>query len=416
MDDSHGLAVLVADCEAGVRLLLSRLEELEAQNPVEGALEGHRRLWIGAHRSQATVPPTVATFDQLSADQRAILELVLKRGQTYEELSDMLGMPESRVRELAESSLVTLAPLSAEGVDRDWRGQLADYVLGQQTGPESTATRGHLRRSEPARTWARSLMDSLDDLYTGDGPPAIPEGDRSSARAERRPRRERAPAAAAGAGAGAEDGEADDGPTRALTPEARAAVRRRRLMGAGAAAAVLVVLGVLVWPIGLLTGGDEKAKNEPAAGNGQPRLVGQTVLKPIEGNKQGGGVAVVAERGGQRQLIVQAQLPRSQRRQAYEVWLYNTDGDAMSIGAQVTDKQGRYQGAGPLPKAFDKFEFIDISREAIDRNAKHSGTSFLRGPLAPLKGEGGGPQPQQPQLPQQQPQQPQPQPQQPQQP
>ena len=335
----------------------------------------------------------MATFDQLSADQRAILELVLKRGQTYEELSDMLGMPESRVRELAESALVTLAPLSAEGVDRDWRGQLADYVLGQQTGPESTATRGHLRRSEPARTWARSLMDSLDDLYAGDGPPAIPEGDRSAPRAERLPRRERARPAA-----GAEDGEEDDGPTRALTPEARAAVRRRRLMGAGAAAAVLVVLGVFVWPIGVLTGGDEKPKNQ-RAGNGQPRLVGQTVLKPVEGNKQGGGVAVVAERGGQRQLIVQAQLPRSQRRQAYEVWLYNTDGDAMSIGAQVTDKQGRYQGAGPLPKDFDKFEFIDISREAIDRNAKHSGTSFLRGPLAPLKGQGSGVQ--QTQVPQQ---------------
>ena len=341
----------------------------------------------------------MATFDQLSADQRAILELVLKRGQSYEELSEMLGMPESRVRELAESALVTLAPLSADGVDRDWRGQLADYVMGQQTGPESTATRGHLRRSEPARTWARSLMDSLDDLYEGDGPPAIPEGDRSAARAERRPRHERGRPAA-----GPEDGEAGEGPKGALTPEAEAAVRRRRLLGAGAAVTVVVALGVLVWPIGVLTG-DEEPKSQRAGGNGQPKLVGQTVLRPVEGNKQGGGVAVVAERSGQRQLIVQAQLPPSRRRQAYEVWLYNSDGDSQSIGAQVTDKQGRYQGAGPLPKDFDKFEFIDISREAIDRNAKHSGTSFLRGPLAPLKGEGGGPQPQLPQ--QQQPQQPQ---------
>lgn len=309
----------------------------------------------------------------------------------------MLGMPESRVRELAESALVTLAPLSAEGVDGDWRGQLADYVLGQQTGPESTATRGHLRRSEPARTWARSLMDSLDDLYEADGVPAIPEGDRSAGRGERRPRREPPPPAS-------EDGEADAAPGHALTPDAEAAVRRRRLMGAGAAATVLVALGVLVWPIGVLTGEDEKPKSQQAGGKGGPKLVGQTELRPLDGNKQGGGVAVVAERGGQRQLIVQAQLPPSRRRQAYEVWLYNSDGDAQSIGAQVTDKQGRYQGAGPLPKDFDKFEFIDISREPIDRNAKHSGTSFLRGPLAPLKGQGNAAQPQQPQLPQPQPQ------------
>ncbi len=346
----------------------------------------------------------MATFDQLSADQRAILELVLKRGQPYEELSDMLGIPESRVRELAESALVTLAPLSAEGVDRDWRGQLADYVLGQQTGPESTGTRGHLRRSEPARTWARSLMDSLDDLYEGDGLPAIPDAERSAARPDRRPRRERVRPAA-----GPEDGEAEEGPRPALTPEAEAAVRRRRLLGAGAAVAVLVVLGVLLWPIGVLTGDDEKPTNQQAANNGQPRLVGQTVLRPVEGSKKGGGVAVVAERGGQRQLIVQAQLPPSQRRQAYEVWLYNSDGDSQSIGAQVTDKQGRYQGAGPLPRDFDKFEAIDISREAIDRNAKHSGRSILRGPLGPLKGQGAG---QQPQLPQQEP----PAPQQPRQP
>jgi len=325
----------------------------------------------------------VATFEQLSADQRAIVELILKRGQSYEELSDMLGMPEDRVRELAQTALAELAPATAKAVDDDWRGQVADYILGQQTGPESTATRGHLRRSEPARAWARSLLDSLDDLYEGDGRPAIPEGDRSSARAERRPRRERARPAA--------DDEEDERPRGPLSPEARAAVRRRRLLGGLAAALVLVALIVLVWPVGVLTKDDE----EPArrTSSGQPRLVGQTVLRPVEGNKKGGGVAVVAERGNQRQLIIQAQLPPSPRRTAYEVWLYNSDGDAQSIGAQVTDKQGRYQGAGPLPRDFDKFKSIDISLEPINRNAKHSGQSILRGPTAPLKG---GPQPQVP--------------------
>ena len=353
----------------------------------------------------------MATFDQLSADQRAILELVLKRGQTYEELSGMLGMPESRVRELAENALVKLAPLTAEGVDRDWRGQLADYVLGQQTGPESTATRGHLRRSEPARTWARSLMDSLDDLYDGDGPPAIPEGDRAASRAERLPRRERT-----GPATGPDAAEDDRSRERELSPEAQAAVRRRRELGAAAGAAALVALVVLVWPVGVLTGGDEeRPKDQRAANKNQARLVGQTVLRPVEANRQGGGVAVVAERGGQRQLIVQAQLPPSGRRQAYEVWLYNADGDAMSIGAQVADRQGRYQGAGPLPSGFERFNFVDISQEPIDRNAKHSGTSVLRGPLAPLKAKGGAqqPQPQTPPAQQQTPPAQQPQPQQP---
>ena len=100
----------------------------------------------------------MATFDQLSDEQRAIVELVLQQGKSYDELSDMLAMPESRVRELARDALVELAPISARGVEEDWRGQLADYVLGQQAGPEATATKGHLRRSEAARSWARSLL------------------------------------------------------------------------------------------------------------------------------------------------------------------------------------------------------------------------------------------------------------------
>ena len=36
----------------------------------------------------------MATFDQLSPEQRAIVELVLRQGKTYNELSDMLNLPE----------------------------------------------------------------------------------------------------------------------------------------------------------------------------------------------------------------------------------------------------------------------------------------------------------------------------------
>ena len=128
----------------------------------------------------------MATFDQLSPEKRAIVELVLQQGKTYPELADMLGMPESRVRELARDALVELAPVSVRGVEDDWRGQLADYVLGQQAGPEATATKGHLRRSEAARSWARSLLDSLEQLYANGSVPAIPEGERGG-RGSRRP-------------------------------------------------------------------------------------------------------------------------------------------------------------------------------------------------------------------------------------
>src|ERR671916_620701 len=134
----------------------------------------------------------MATFDQLSDEQRAIVELVLRQGKSYDELSDMLGLPETRVRELARDALVDLAPITASGVEEDWRGQLADYVLGQQAGPEATATRGHLRRSEAARSWARSLLDALEQFYENGAVPAIPNGERG-----RSARRAASPAGAA---------------------------------------------------------------------------------------------------------------------------------------------------------------------------------------------------------------------------
>ena len=185
----------------------------------------------------------MATFDQLSDEQRAIVELVLKQGKSYDELSDMLEMPERRVRELARDALVELAPVSAQAVEEDWRGQLSDYILGQQAGPEATATRGHLRRSEAARSWTRSLLDSLEQLYPNGDMPAIPEGERG-----RGGRKGTAPA-----------GDKVAGPAKApaaKTPLAESAVRRRRILIAGGALALLLVV-VLVWPVGVLTGGDE---------------------------------------------------------------------------------------------------------------------------------------------------------------
>jgi hypothetical protein len=312
----------------------------------------------------------MATFDQLSADQRAIIELVLQRGKTYPQLADLLAMPESRVRELARDALVSLAPVTVKGVDDEWRGQLADYVLGQQSGPESTATRGHLRRSEPARAWTRSLLDSLETLYEDGGMPTIPDGDRAAARERRPRRRERA-----------REAEAEPAVERKeISPEAREAVRRRRLVAGAAAAGIALLFIVLVWPIGVLTGNGGSDNNKASAPSG-----GTTV--PTQGQRGvPAGVAIVAERGGKKQVIVQAaSLPPNRNREAYEVWLYNSPKDAQSLGAQVTDSRGTFQGAGPLPPDYQRFKYIDVSREAIDQNRSHSGNSVLRGTIGKLR-------------------------------
>jgi Sigma-70, region 4/Anti-sigma-K factor rskA, C-terminal len=300
----------------------------------------------------------MATFDQLSDEQRAIVELVLQQGKSYDELADMLGISEERVRERAREALEQLAPVSVRGVEEDWRGQLADYVLGQQAGPEATATKGHLRRSEAARSWARSLLDSLEQFYANGSVPAIPEG-------ERRPKRA-APVER-------------ERPAFAATTDP---VMRRRLL-AGAGALIVVLLVVLVWPVGLLTGDDEQstAGSEPAASTGNNQ-------NQPAANGQPAGIAIVVQRNGKKQLLVQAaNLAPSGQSEGYYVWLYNSPDDAKSLGGQVTDRQGNYQALGDFPADYANYKYIDITRQQVgqDPNVKHSGDSVLRGAMPKLR-------------------------------
>jgi hypothetical protein len=362
----------------------------------------------------------VATLDQLPAEQRAIIELVVQRGRSYEDLADMLSMPGQRVRQLAREALIELAPVSAKRVDADRRGQLADFVLGQQSSAEEIATQTHLRRSEAGRAWTSSLVDSLAGLYPN-SPPEIPEGEAEPPprrererdrprererlrgdrvplrergdRAERRPRRDYPPVEKPPRRR--ERGKPLRAPST-LSPEAQSAIRRRRIVGALLAAVVLVgiVVGVL-----LITGGsDDKKKSKAAATRAQPRIVGELLLKPVSGTSTTNqGIAIIATQAGKPKLIVQAKLTPTKQRQAYAVWLYNSRTNAVSLGAQVTDQSGNYQGAGSIPADYQKYRYIDISLQPIPdptcqrnptclRNAQaHSGNSVLRGALADMQ-------------------------------
>ena len=170
---------------------------------------------------------------------------------------------------------------------------------------------------------------------------------------------------------------------------------RRRRIAAGAAVATILLFGLLVWPIGLLTGDDDGGDggdNGSQQGDGeQPRVLGQLLLRPQSGERGAVGIALITERDGERSLLVQARgLKPTTQGQAYEVWLFNDQRDAVSMGAQLTDRQGNYQGAGRLPEDYEKYRFLDISRENVDQNAAHSGDSVLRGRFEDLQQAGTG--------------------------
>jgi hypothetical protein len=280
---------------------------------------------------------------------------VVQQGKSYDELSDMLGMPEPRVRELARHALVELAPISAQAVEEDWRGQLADYVLGQQAGPEATATRGHMRRSEAARSWTRSLLDSLEQLYRNGDLPAIPDPDRSARRA---PRAETA-GAARPLGSGGLPGNG-------------------RLLAAAGGLLALILVIVLVWPVGVLTGGDDDGGG--GGGGTAQNASAQT------GTSKTQGAAVIARQQGKTQVLVQATgLTPSTQTQAYQVWLYDSQSKRKSLGATATDTSGNLQVVGQLPAGYESWKYIDVTSVTVtgsgNSQSVKTGESVLRGQL-----------------------------------
>ncbi|HEX6712450.1 MAG TPA: anti-sigma factor [Thermoleophilaceae bacterium] len=324
----------------------------------------------------------MATFDQLAADQRAIIEIVLRQGKSYEEIGEMLDLPPARVRELARDALGELAPHTAEFVDAQWRGQLADYVLGQQTGPEAQATRGHLKRSEPARIWAYSLLDALGDFYADGSRPEIPVGEAGA-----RPRgRERAKPS---------NGDTAASPLASprrvrgsLSPEAQSALMRRRIIG-GLGAVVIVAL--LVFGALKIFGGDDNGSktkttasstgtNATATQNQQGQVVAQAVLAPIGKSFKGTGAALVYQSGNQALAVVRAKLPPSTGKNKYVLWLYNDSKQLSPLAADVTDKQGNFQGAAALPNGWQSYRFFDLTYQATGGKVGH-GRSVMRGPI-----------------------------------
>ena len=336
----------------------------------------------------------MATFDQLAADQRAIIEIVLRQDKSYEQIGEMLDLPPTRVRELARDALGELAPHTADFVDPQWRGQLADYVLGQQTGPEAQATRGHLKRSEPARIWAYSLLDALNDFYADGSRPEIPVGEAGG----RTRGRERA---AAANGDEATTSPLATKPKRGpLSPEAQSALKRRRLLG-GIGAVVLLAL-LIFGGIEIFGGSDNNNSSKNAANTGtstssttaqqgQGQVVAQAVLSPIGKSFKGTGAALVYQSGNQALAVVRAKLPPSTGKNKYVLWLYNSNKQLQPLAADVTDKNGNFQGAAGLPNGWQNYRFIDVTYQATSGKNVGHGRSVMRGPLtAPQQQNGSG--------------------------
>ena len=189
-------------------------------------------------------------LDTLAPDQRAVLELVLRQGRSYGELSELLAIPERDVRARADAGLRALAGEPAAGVDS---GRIADWLLGQQPDGEAERTRAAVARSDRARDVGRGRRR------------AARRARRRDARRSRR-RRDHEPAArAAAARDGAHAGRGPSAPSP--RPRRAAAPRSSRLGGAILIGSWLVVVAAgLLW-IFVLRDDEEPAGDRAARGH-----------------------------------------------------------------------------------------------------------------------------------------------------
>src|SRR3954447_22873912 len=185
------------------------------------------------------MPASRATaFDRLAPDQRAAVELVLRQGRSYGELSDLLGMPEETIRARARGGLTALAPdLPAPARS----GEIADWLLGQQAEGPAARVRALPLEDPAANRWTATVAAPLREIPGGESVPDLPTG-----REEERPRVN---------GRAAAEAEVPAPPEIADEAEEAPRGRSSRLGGALLIGAAVVIVGLVL--VFVLTRGDD---------------------------------------------------------------------------------------------------------------------------------------------------------------
>jgi len=398
------------------------------------------------------MPASRATaFDRLAPDQRAAVELVLRQGRSYGELSDLLGMPEETIRTRARGGLAALAPdLPAPARS----GEIADWLLGQQSEAHAKRTRELLLNDPAANTWAATVAAPLREAAGGEAVPDLPTGpdaqkprvngkakrdkparaDATRATAETAPAAGRDDAATTGASTGRDDAAA----TRAATPSAvtgrddGAAARREvadfgfdddenaapargddspgeergsssRLGGALLIGAAVIVVAVVIAFV--FTRGDDEP-DTAATGDTPVETATATPVTTAVGSAQfalrgpAGSSSIAlgqifeAGDGTVRFAIAGQGIEPNASGQRYSIWLTRQNGDPLLLGDVNTavKADGQLTAAGPGNDDTDEFPTWLQTYESMaitldEKGAKEPGKVIVTGQL-PTSGAG----------------------------
>src|SRR5438477_8190479 len=319
----------------------------------------------------------MASLESLPADQRAVLELVLRRGRNYDEIAELLSIDRAGVRERALAALDALGPQT--GVPAERRALITDYLLGALPARVAEDVRDRLADSPSERAWARVVASELQPMASKPLPEIPVESGAAKPAAAPEPEAPAAPVAAA----------EKPRPRRGGSSRLGGAV----LLAGGAAVVIAVVL-VLV-----LSGGGGKKhtssaaartssqQSTPTTSTAATQVIAQINLNPPSGGNAK-GIAEVLRQQGRIGIAIVAQglVPNTKRPpNAYAVWLYNSPGDSRILGFvnPGVGSNGRLQTAGGLPTNASHFQKLLVTLET-QSNPKSPGTIVLEGPLSGL--------------------------------
>jgi hypothetical protein len=293
----------------------------------------------------------------LAQDQRAMLQLLLERGQSYEDIAGLLGGSRDDVRKRARSALEELG-----GSDPDREVGLTDYLLGQADPIGRADAVRHLQSDPEALALAEELTAKLRLLAPDADLPDLPQ-----------PKKRRRAATAAvspaspGGDLGAADRDDDASERRAPRLGAGLSTKQTRMI-AGIAGGAVILLFIVLAIAGVFGGGDDTtAGDTTSTADG---TVGEEVttvdLKPSDGGDAGGEAIFGIANETQPFLDLRlAGLEPPPEGQTYVIWFLLEEERGYPLAPITVGDSGSFDDRFPIPQSalpvVVRTQFVDIS-------------------------------------------------------
>jgi hypothetical protein len=289
----------------------------------------------------------------VTTEQRAVLQLLLERGQSYADLATLLGVGEDEVRARARAALAELA-----GADPDRNVGLTDYLLGQADPIGRADAVRHLQGDPSDHKLASDLAATLRESFPDAELPRLPGEPRPPRRARR----------------AAADGEGEH--TR--LPGLGLSQRQTRLIAVLSAAAVVLIAAVLGITGAFGGDGDDEptsSATSPTADVSEDEQLERVQLRAPGGGDATGEAVFGLATGDQPYVDVSIDgLDPAPDGQTYVIWLLLSNTQGYPLSPITISGQGTFSNRFSIPSAVlpvvARVRFVDVSIAPIDEIRK----------------------------------------------